>query len=178
MPIRTTKVRILSVQPNCLAAVQIPIRTPQIVQRIRAAPDRMERCRKALQYLVQDRTVQAVGAAEVALNKITEPDDVALDKGAIEAEIAVQLLNIFRRCERAEDRGCGIAWNHRHDREHDDGQPEQNRDQGRNHALGYRCPSFGNAGTQRAASQVSAVARWRPSLCRHPSEAERRKAAA
>ena len=90
MPISTTKVMIRSVQPNWRTAETMPASRPTIEQRTSDVPARMSVAEKRSQHLVEDRPVQGVGAAEIAVEQVAEPDEVLLQERLVEAEVAVE----------------------------------------------------------------------------------------
>ena len=88
-------------------------------------PGQHQGCGKTLEDLVDYRPVEIVGAAKVALQEIGKPDEVLLDQAAVQAELGLELCDIFGRGVGAKNGQCRIARNGRHDDKNDHRQPEK-----------------------------------------------------
>ena len=127
MPTSTVSVISLSAQPYWRTAETTPARRPKMVQRRRAAPARIEGRAEALQHLVEHRPVERVGAAEIALEHAGEPGHVLHRQRLVEAELAVDPLDVLGRREGAQDCRRRVARDQRDHQKDDHRDPEQHR---------------------------------------------------
>gem|GEM_PF-5365425 len=83
---------------------------------------------ETVKHLVQHRAIERKAAAEIALHHMAEPNEITRHQALIQAQIAVQLFDVFRRGIRAKDRRRRIAGDHRHDQKHDYADAQKHRD--------------------------------------------------
>jgi hypothetical protein len=114
--------------PYWLAAEMTPAAMPKNGAEQEGGAGEDEGGVEALHHLVEDRSVEREGAAEIALQHVAEPDKITLNQWLIEAEILVQRGHVLRRGEGAEDRRGRVAGDHRHDQENDDRDAQKHRD--------------------------------------------------